>query len=68
MIVPVVYLSDKYAHPPETESSSARAVKNRVLTDQREKVFGDAVEWQHDFLREKVIMASDVSLLIVGLR
>ena len=34
----VVYLSDKYAHPSETESSSARAVKNRVLTDQREKV------------------------------
>ena len=34
----VVYVSDKYAHPPETESSSARAVKNRVLTDQREKV------------------------------
>ena len=38
----VVYVSDKYAHPPETESSFARAVRNRVqrrvLTDQREKV------------------------------
>ena len=32
------------------------------------KSVGDAVEWQHDFLREKVIMASDVSLLIARLR
>ena len=45
----VVYLSDKYAHKKKTESSSARAVKNRVLTDQREKVLCDAVEWQHEF-------------------
>ena len=40
---------------PKTKIISARAAKNRVLTDQREKVFGDAVEWQHDFLREKVL-------------
>ena len=45
----VVYLSDKYAHRKKTEFSSARAVKNRVLTDQREKVLCDAVEWQHEF-------------------
>ena len=28
---------------------------DRVLTDQREKSVADAVEWQHDFLREKVL-------------
>ena len=42
---------------------------NRVLTDQREKVLCDAVEWQHEFSSgKKVIMASAVSLLIVGVR
>ena len=34
---------------PKLEIISARAAKNRVLTDQREKGVADAVEWQHVF-------------------
>ena len=36
---------------PKLEIISARAAKNRVLTDQREKGVADAVEWQHVFSR-----------------
>ena len=35
----------------KTKIISARAAKNRVLTDQREKGVADAVEWQHVFSR-----------------
>ena len=34
---------------PKLEIISARAARDRVLTDQREKSVADAVEWQHVF-------------------
>ena len=34
---------------PKLEIISARAARDRVLTDQREKSVVDAIEWQHVF-------------------